>query len=420
MFSRTTVILPAAQSEWEVWRCGNGSGSVWKGSAENPGQGAQGSRFVVVALPARSCRTFAFSAPTADRQILRKLAFAQVEKRGLTTVGADQTPYHCHFIEQGNGRSLVSVDVVTPEASATLTGSNARAVLPSARLFPMPEGKLIVIEEQGRLVLCAGVCGRLVHSQIVSATGELNGHAAPEIRIASLALQQMGVLPEIAGIELWGDFSPADAHQLSEQLGLPVETKARPAPDSPALRREASTQLLPAAARKARRRRRLGLLRWLGLAALVLPVLWWVSEQRNKLHALEAEAERIEATLNLSHDPSGPAADQEKIRGEHQLVATAQARWSALRMALEPRRYPVAHLDGATRCLTAADVVLTRFESKISDLSISGIARSAMDAYQYFNAVSKDGPLGVYGWSMLAPAIAADGSAAFEIKGKMR
>jgi hypothetical protein len=420
MFSRTTVILPAAQADWEVWQCGRGAGSVWKGSAENPGQGANGSGSVVVALPARSCRTFAFSAPTTDREILRKLAFAQVEKRGLTHAGAEQTPFHCHFIAQSDGRSLVSVDVVTPDAAASLNGSKARAVLSSARLFSIPDNKLVLLEEQGRLVLCAGAGGHLVHSQIVSATASLNGHTAPEIRIVTLALQQQGVVPEIQGLELWGDFSPADAAQLGRQLDLPVETKARPAPDGSAVRREATSKLLPSAARKALRRRRLGLLRWLAVAALLLPLAWWVYQQRKALTALEAEAERMEASLNLAPPSSGKDADQDQVRAEHQMVAAAQARWGALRMTIESRRYPVAHLDGATRCLTAADVVLTRFESKVSDVSIHGTARSAMDAYQYFNAVSKDGPLGVYGWSMLQPSIAADGSASFEIKGKMR
>ena len=51
---------------------------------------------------------------------------------------------------------------------------------------------------------------------------------------------------------------------------------------------------------------------------------------------------------------------------------------------------------------------------------VVGNARSAMDAYNYFNAVSKDGSLGVYAWSMAQPAIGADGSASFELKGKMR
>jgi hypothetical protein len=70
--------------------------------------------------------------------------------------------------------------------------------------------------------------------------------------------------------------------------------------------------------------------------------------------------------------------------------------------------------------MTAASVVLTRFESKVSELTVTGTARSAKDAYTYFNAISKDGPLGVYSWSMIQPGIAADGTASFEIKGKMR
>jgi Tfp pilus assembly protein PilN len=283
----------------------------------------------------------------------------------------------------------------------------------------MPEGKLVVVEEQGRLVLCAGAGGRLVHTQIVSATRDLNGYAAPEIRIASLALQQQGVLPEVHGVELWGEFSTDDAQHLSEQLGLPVETKSRPAPNSPALRREASRQLLPRVARDAIRRRRLRSLRWLAVAVIALPIVWWVYGERKKLHALEAEAARIESALNIASDPR-QKADQDRIRAEHEQVTAAQARWNALRMALEPRRYPVAHLDGLARCLAAADVVLTRFEMKVADVTVAGTARSAMDAYKYFNAVNKDGPLGVYAWSMLPPTIGSDGSASFEMKGKMR
>jgi hypothetical protein len=419
MFDRTTVILPAADAHWEVWRCGNGAGSVWKGSADDPAQGAQGSRSVVVALPARSCRTFAFSAPTEDRQLLRKLAFAHVEKRGLTTLSVEQTPFDCHIIQQSGGRSIVSVDVVTPEAAATLPQANPRAVVPSGRLFPMPEAKLVVVEEQGRLVLCAGAGGRLVHTQIVSATRDLNGYAAPEIRIAGLALQQQGVLPEIRGVELWGEFSADDAKHLEDQLGLPVETKARPAPNSPAVRREASKQLLPRASRDAIRRRRIRALRFLAVAVLALPAIWWLHGERKKLHALEAEAARIESALNIASDPR-QKADQDRIRAEHETVTAAQARWSELRMALEPRRYPVAHLDGLARCLAAADVVLTRFEMKVADVTVAGTARSAMDAYKYFNAVNKDSALGVYAWSMLPPVLGSDGAASFELKGKMR
>ena len=418
MFQRTTVILPAPEAHWEVWRCG--SSSVWQGSANDPVEGANGSRSLVVALPARSCRTFAFSAPTEDRQLVRKLAFAQLEKRGLTAASAEQTPFDCHVMARGGGRSVVSVDVVTPEAAAGLNGTKASAIVPSARLFPIPDGKLVVVEEQGRLVLCAGAGGRLLHSQIVSATRDLNGHAAPEIRIASLALQQQGVLDEVKGIELWGDFSAGDANELSSQLNLPVQAKARPAPDGPALRREGSVRLLPPAARQALRRRRIGTVRWIAVSVLLVLPCWWAYEQRKELTAVEAEAARIEAALDIPASSATDTADQERVRAEHDLVSAVQSRWASLRMALEPRRYPVAHLDALTRCLTAAEVVLTRFESKVAEISVSGTARSAMDAYNYFNAVSRDGLLGVYAWSMAQPSIGSDGTASFELKGKMR
>jgi hypothetical protein len=238
--------------------------------------------------------------------------------------------------------------------------------------------------------------------------------------MVSLALEQAGVVSEITGVELWGEYSPADALHLGDQLDLPVETKSRPAPRTSHVRRDASAQLLPASARQALRRRRLLALRWVVVAALVLPLAWSIISARRKLHALESEAGRIESTLSGANQPGGQNAEQDRLRAEHALVTAAQARWSALRMALEPRRYPMATLDGLSRCLTAADVVLTRFESKLVDVSVSGTARSAKDAYTYFNAVTKDPTLGVYAWSMLPPGIAANGSATFEMKGKMR
>ena len=51
-------------------------------------------------------------------------------------------------------------------------------------------------------------------------------------------------------------------------------------------------------------------------------------------------------------------------------------------------------LDGLTRCIPAGGVVLGRFESKVTELSAAGTARSAMEAYTYFNAVSQDKALG--------------------------
>ena len=221
MFTRT-VILPGPSAHWEVWRCRSGSSSVREGSGETHLEGANVGRSVVVALPSRSCRTFAFSAPTKDPEILRKLAFAQVEKRGLTSASLVQTPFRCHVVGERDGQSLVSVDVLLPDGAAALAGTPAGALLANSRLFQIPEGKLVILQEQGRLVLCAGAGGRLLHTQIVSATGDLRGHAASEIRIAMLALQQDEIISEITGVELWGEYPAADVERLSYQLGIPV------------------------------------------------------------------------------------------------------------------------------------------------------------------------------------------------------
>jgi hypothetical protein len=134
----------------------------------------------------------------------------------------------------------------------------------------------------------------------------------------------------------------------------------------------------------------------------------------SELKSLEATAASMENHVSASKGSS------DSVRASHDLVTRTQARWAALRGALDARRYPAAHLDALTRCLSSADVVLTKFESKPADVSVSGTARTARDAYAYYNSISSDKPLAVFSWSMAQPALRDDGSAAFEIKGKLK
>ena len=292
----------------------------------------------------------------------------------------------------------------------------ARGLLAFPRLFQLPAGKLVILEEQGRLVLCAGANGRLVYSQIVSATRDLNGHAAPEIRIASLALQQQGLVAAITGVELWGEFTAADA-QMLERADRPARGgKAATGSDGSGGRargqlrtcsREASRTLL-----RHRRRRQL---RWIAPALAVILVAGWAAGERGKLVALEREAARMENAVSGVVDGGEPVEGRSGSRPRRAgtlVVAPARARTS--------KRYPLAILNGLTRCIPGGGVVIGRFESKVSELTVTGTARSAMEAYAYFNAVRQDADLGVYAWSMVEPGIAADGTATFQIKGQMR
>ena len=56
----------------------------------------------------------------------------------------------------------------------------------------------------------------------------------------------------------------------------------------------------------------------------------------------------------------------------------------------------------------------------MTEVQFQGTARSAKAAYEFFNAVTGDGDLQIYAWSMERPGIDDDGRANFAVKGKMR
>lgn len=409
MARHTTLILPAAKSGWEIWSCAGG-GCTLRSVEEDPAKAVYGKGEILAALPAKLCRTLAFQAPVHDRRLARRLAYAQLEKRGLSAGSPERTSFDCRLLDLGKGRKAVSVDVLVADVFQHPPPSGLSGILPYAGLFPPAPGKPVILEEQGRLVFCVGAEGRLLYSQILSSARRRGNGLAGEIRVTILTLRQQGLIPEPSGLELRGDFSEEEARVLSAALGLPVEVKPRPEPDARALPKSGTVvSLLPAAARAALRKRRLRMLRALaGAAVAAVLLLWWGSAQA-KLAALEKEAARLEATVQENTAAEGPSPGR-----------AARERWMALRMALDPRRYPLVHLNALTRCMGEGGVVLARFESKTSELSARGAARTPADAYAFFNAVNADRELGVFSWSMAQPTITKDGAAIFEIKGKMR
>lgn len=412
MFPSTVIALPATLAQWEVWKWSRTGEAEWRGPAPSPEQAAAGNATVVIGLPARACRTFGFVVPTTDPKLFRQLAFAQLERRGLAAGSAEDTAFHCHVHHKAENSSILSVDVVLPEGAALSLPARTHGLAPAPRFYPLPAGKIVLLEEQARLVLCAGHGGQLVHSQIISGTTDLDAHVAQEVRIASLALPQQGLVPEITGVEVWGEFPAEEVAALARQLGLPVDARARPAPVlRPDLRR-ASAALLPPSRRteaRARRRRPLG---WLAAGLVVAAIFAAGWRQRARLLALEAEAARLEAQVSTASKDTGRA------EGEQSRLKEVQDRWSALRPAVEVRRYPLTQLNALSRCLDSSATVLTRFESKPDAVSVGGTARSAGDAYSFFNAVRAEPDLGLHNWSMPQPYLAADGTATFVITGK--
>lgn len=415
MFHRFTAILPDALPSWQRWSCPSASSAsllkVTEGSAP-PADKSSGR--VLAALPARTCRTFAVRIPSQDPKTVRKLALAQLEKRGLAAAEPERTPFECRALPLPEGGAVLTVDVTTPEAVAAFAPLKPAALLPSARCYPFPGAALVLTREHGRLILLAGRDGTVVHSQPLSSPRGHIGQVAAEIRTALLTLQQQGLVGEINALEIRDSFTAPEAAALGEALNLSVSLRPSPVPDPALMTRSASIRLLPGQGRAAQRGRQLRLLKWAAAAAVAVGAFSWWFGQTRSLAALEKRAAALEERVNAG------AGDHLAEKAVSDRVRATQERWQGLRMALDPRRYPMMHLNSLTRCLGEGGIVLGRFEIKGPDLAVTGTADSAAQAYTFYTSVNTDAELRVYEWSMVEPVIAANGTASFNLKGKMR
>lgn len=412
---QVTLLLPAEREGWEVWECPPHGGSVHRGSVAAPAD-RRGGGAVVVGLPATRCLTLTFDFPVSgDAALARRMAFGQLEKRGLIPRGStpEAAPFACHPVavdgDAGAG-TRVSVDVLSEELPNSLRVEGGRSFAAAFRLLPVPDERLLVAREHGRWVVAAAREGVLVYTHVLGDAERAVDELAADLRATALTLESRGWLRDgVQAIVLWADHeATSGAEALAERIGLPVEVAPRPAP-SAALAREFVRQrhLLPKAVADRRRRRRGALVKAAAVVAAILGLVAVAKGFRDKLRTLEQRVAELEQELANS-------------TGDADFVKRAGERWNSLRNVLEPKRYPVIHLDHLARLMPPEGVVMTGFDSKVSDVSFAGTAANAKLAYEYYNAIRSDGELAVYGWSMDRPALDDDGTASFTIKGKMR
>lgn len=415
MFHRFTVLLPDAPLRWERWSCRPASSPVLEEILEGLVPEATVSGPLVVGLPAQTCRTFAFRIPSQDPKTARLLAFAQLEKRGLATGDATHTPFECHTFPLPEGGAVLSVDVPSASAASTYAVLKPAGLLPAARCYTLPENALILKEEHGRLLLLATTRGgNLIHSHLLSADRNRPDHMATEIRITHLTLLQQGLIPEIHTMELQAALEDPTVAALAQMLGLAIHRVPKPPPDPARIGRLANQRMLPSERRTALRGRQRKQWKWAAAVAAAAGLGWWVTSQRSSLARLEKKAAELERTVNTS------AGSNEAEKAISDRARATQQRWQGLRMALEPKRYPMVQLNSLTKCLGEGGIVLRRFESKGPELSITGTAESAGEAYTFYSTVSDDPELRVFAWSMVQPTLDTNGTATFHLKGKMK
>jgi Tfp pilus assembly protein PilN len=362
----------------------------------------------VVGVPAKHCRTLAFSLPSDDPAVLRKMAFSQLERRGLSRGSVEQTLFDCHAQgAKANGETQVSVDVLS-ELPEGLELTNARGYTAAARVFPLPENKLVLRQEQGQLILSVSRDGKLAHNQIIGPIERLNNGAAQEIQLTRMALEGEGLVDDSTrGLEVWSDGTEEELATLRAGLDMPVELKPRPSPSVALATSETSGEMVPTSVVATRKRHRRMWMMLCLVATLAMAYIVVLHRMRSQVEALEAQIPDLEKQV-------------EQTKGVAEKVKQIQARWNTLRPVLEPKRYPLVHLSHIARVMPGGGVRIVDFESKIKEVKINGIARDTAAAYEMLRLMMADAELKVYNWEMPQPSVQRDSRARFEIKGKLR
>ena len=400
--SAATLLLPDPDATWRVWkpRAATPSGEV-----HSPADFTDQSKPVIIGLPASACRSIGLILPQADDAVLEQMILAQLEKRGIKPSSPDTANYRWHLLGASGPMAILSIDVLAdpfPEALAVAHAANYTSAL---RLAQLPEGHLVILEEQGDLVLAAGHHGKLFHSHIFGQAPGSADEIALEVALSKLSLEGQQGSSLITGITLVGKWDLNQAAALEAATGLKTQVTPH-LPKNPDLDSRSWTRLLPASVYEIQsgKSRRKKYLRYALMAAGLYSALAFLG------YAYLNNQERTADRLATEVEATAPAAAEVKRTAE---------RWKALAPAIETNRYPLVQLNDVTSLMPPSGIVIREFEAKMTEIDIRGEARDAQTAFQFLEDIKKHRNLGRYDWSMPQPSV-KEKTAAFRAQGKLK
>jgi hypothetical protein len=383
--------------EWELWTFSEGKLPQFvrrlPAPAEAPGN-------TIVALPAQQTVTFPAWVATADREVIPEILHLQLEKRGLLSKNGSGSTMDYRVIETHDNRALAVATVLQPDFPEELTFERASRFEPSVYTYALPQDRLVIWREKGRLAVAATRGKEPLIAQVLG-DRELSETAVSELKCIVLQLQLQGFCSNLLGVHLWGSFSAEEADRLKKMLGLRVTyDPALPPPNLPAVR----SSLLPPAVSvlHARKRRRSRIWSSIGLVAALYMLgiavfagyLYW--------------QQRVAGNL------------REQIEKQSPTVAAIQKtaeRWRQVEEAVNPSLYPVEVLYQVSSLLPPDGMRLTSFEVQKGKVTLRGEASTAPAAFKFAEDIKAKPELQVFNWQMPSPTLRPDGRAEFAIEG---
>ncbi len=394
----STYFLRAGEGEdWELWILSDGRRAEFvrrtSQPAEIPGR-------TVIALPASRTVSFPSWVASDDKAVVPEIIHLQLEKRGLLTRNGSATSTDVRILETQSGRTLALATVLQADFPADLTIEKAIRFEPSVFTLPLPQDRIVLWREQGRLALAATRGRDAVHSQVLS-DREITDAVAQELRCVVFQLRAQGACGNLLGASLWGDFTDEEARRVERATGLRVARDEFPAPSLTAT----PSSLLPPAVQTlhAKRQRRdqirrtiltLLILYGLGLLGFVGYLAWQKWQVAQLGDAIRAEQPTVNA-----------------------IQRTAE-RWQHLQWAIDPKTFPVELLYQVSNALPDQGMRLVRFELQKGKLIIHGEASGAPAAFKFAADLKANPALRFFTWKMPSPSLRPDGRAEFIIEGE--
>jgi hypothetical protein len=394
--SQHSFVRCTPADDWELWTFSNTKrpqfGRRIKEPAAAPGR-------IIVGLPVRQTVTTATWVATGDRALVPEIVELQLEQQGLIQRNGKRSAPDIRVLETQTDKSLALATVLLAELDPELAIESAIRFEPAGFTLPLPQDRLCIWREQGRIATAVTRGRNPVHLQILGER-EIGPEMIHEVRCALLHLEMQHLCQSLLGIVLWGDFSDEEVQQLQKGLELRVSREAFPPPIFPAT----PSKLLPSEvevlhARRARRRRIQRLLLaaaavYLAAIAALVGYIGWqkfqLSQMRKQLATEFPTVQAIQAT-----------ADE----------------WKKVEWAVDPQLYPVEILYQVAALIPAQGMRLTAFEIAKGKLSIRGEASGAAAAFKLAEDIKASPSLKLFQWQMRSPSLRPDGRAEFTIEG---
>ena len=394
---KSRVHFLRAVDEWEYWTFTDNKRPHFVRRLNSP---SEIHTQMVVALPTRCTITYPAWLTTSDRTVIPEMLHLQLEKRGLLGRNGSGSATHYRVVETRGNQTLAVATILQPEFPKELVFERAQRYEPSAYTFPLPQDRMVIWRERGRLAVAA-TRGR--EPVVVQVLGDdtLSETATLELKCIVFELESQQLCDRLLGITLWGQFSVEEAERLERSIGLKVIRDAVPPPALPKIR----SKLMPPEVHLLHERRRhrsriIAGLAWLaalyviGVIGMIGYILW----QRHAAESLRAELEQQEPTVTA-------------------IQATAQ-RWKQIEWAVNPKLYPVEILYQVAGLLPPDGLRLTALEIQNGKVAIHGESSTAPAAFKLAEEIKAKADLQMFTWQMPSPTLRPDGRADFTIEGK--